>query len=98
MAILAAVVILSLVGWAIWRGQWGKYPRAKAGETLVVVGQFANYTGGVQGYNVADRLQKALKRELDAARLTDVRAAVWPEVIPDEAAARRCQAAPAQRW
>ena len=87
-AILAAVVILSLAGWAIWRGQWGRYPRAKAGETLVVVGQFANYTGGVQGYNVADRLQKALKRELDAARLTDVRAAVWPEVIPDEAAAR----------
>ena len=87
-AILAAVVILSLIGWTIWRGQWGRYPRAKAGETLVVVGQFANYTGGVQGYNVADRLQQALKRELDAARLTDVRAAVWPEVIPDEAAAR----------
>ena len=87
-AILAAVVVLSLAGWAIWRGQWGKYPRAKAGETLVVVGQFANYTGGVQGYNVADRLQKALKRELDAARLTAVRAVIWPEVIPDEAAAR----------
>ena len=87
-AILAAVVIVSLVGWAIWRGPWGKNPRAKSGETLVVVGQFANYTGGVQGYNVADRLQKALKRELDAARLTDVQAAVWPEVIPDEAAAR----------
>jgi tetratricopeptide (TPR) repeat protein/DNA-binding XRE family transcriptional regulator len=87
-AILAAVVILSLVGWAVWRGQWGRYPRAKAGVTLVVVGQFANYTGGMQGYNVADRLQKALKRELDAARLMDVRAAVWPEVIPDEAAAR----------
>ena len=87
-AILAAVAILSLAGWAIWRGQWGRYPRAKAGETLVVVGQFANYTGGVQGYNVADRLQKALKRELDAARLTGVRAAVWSDVIPDEAAAR----------
>ena len=86
-AILAAIVILSLAGWAIWREQWGKNPRARAGETLVVVGQFANYTGGVQGYNVADRLQKALKRELDAARLTDVRAVVWPDVIRDEAAA-----------
>jgi tetratricopeptide (TPR) repeat protein len=42
----------------------------------------------VQGYNVADRLQTALKRELDAARLPSARAVVWPEVIPDEATAR----------
>ena len=86
--ILAAVIVLSLVAWAIWRGHEGASPKARPDETLVVVGQFANYTGGVQGYNVADRLQKALKRELDAARMTDVQAAVWPEVIPDEAAAR----------
>jgi tetratricopeptide (TPR) repeat protein len=85
---LAAVVVLSLVAWAIWRGQVDKYPSAKPGEMLVLVGQFANYTGGVQGYNVADRLQKALKRELDASRLTTAQAAVWPDVIPDAAAAR----------
>ena len=86
--VLAAVIVLGLIAWAFWRGQEGKYPGARPGEMLVVVGQFANYTGGVQGYNVADRLQKALKRELDAARLTAVRAVIWPEVIPDEAAAR----------
>ena len=82
------MIVLGLIAWAFWRGQEGKYPGARPGEMLVVVGQFANYTGGVQGYNVADRLQKALKRELDAARLTAVRAVIWPEVIPDEAAAR----------
>ncbi len=86
--VLAAVVILSVAAWAFWRERGAAFPQAGPGEMLVVVGQFANYTGGVQGYNVADRLQKALKRELDAARLPSARAAVWPEVIPDEAAAR----------
>lgn len=86
--IIAAVAILSVAAWAFWRDREGRFPTAGPGETLVVVGQFANYTGGVQGYNVADRLQTALKRELDAARLPSARAAVWPEVIPDEATAR----------
>jgi tetratricopeptide (TPR) repeat protein/transcriptional regulator with XRE-family HTH domain len=85
--IIAVVAILSVAAWLIWRSRDSRYPIAGPGETLVVVGQFANYTGGVQGYNVADRLQTALKRELDAARLPSARAAVWPEVIPDEAAA-----------
>ncbi len=85
--IIAVVVILGVAAWIFWRDRAGRFPTAGPGETLVVVGQFANYTGGVQGYNVADRLQTALKRELDAARLPSVRAAVWPEVIPDEAAA-----------
>lgn len=87
-SLAVAVVILSVAAWTFWRGRDGRYPAAGPGETLVVVGQFANYTGGVQGYNVADRLQTALKRELDAARLTFARAVSWPEVIPDEAAAR----------
>jgi len=86
--IIAAVAILGVAAWLVWRGRDDRFPVAAPGETLVVVGQFANYTGGVQGYNVADRLHTALKRELDAARLTSARAATWPEVIPDEAAAR----------
>jgi tetratricopeptide (TPR) repeat protein/transcriptional regulator with XRE-family HTH domain len=86
--IIAAVAILSVAAWLIWRSRDGRFPVAAPGETLVVVGQFANYTGGVQGYNVAGRLQTALKRELDAARLPSARAAVWPEVIPDEATAQ----------
>ncbi len=73
------------------------YPQARPGETLIAIGQFANYTGGAQGYNVAGRVREALERELTADRLSAVRAAPWPEVIPDapaaQAVARRSGAA-----
>jgi len=69
------------------------YPQARPGETLVAIGQFANYTGGAQGYNVAGRVREALERELTADRRSAVRVASWPEVIQDataaQAAARR---------
>lgn len=87
-SVAVALIILGVVGRAFWQARASRYPVAGAGETLVVVGQFANYTGGVQGYNVAGRLQLALQRELDAARLPAARAAVWPETIADEATAR----------
>jgi tetratricopeptide (TPR) repeat protein/DNA-binding XRE family transcriptional regulator len=64
-----------------------RYPQAAAGETLVVVAQFGNYTGGAQGYNVAGRLGEALQRELAAAGLEDTRVASWPDAIGDEQAA-----------
>lgn len=60
-----------------------RYPRAATGETLVVVAQFGNYTGGNQGYNVAGRLNEALERELRAAGLQGARSAVWPAAVFD---------------
>ncbi|PKO21896.1 MAG: hypothetical protein CVU38_12270 [Chloroflexi bacterium HGW-Chloroflexi-1] len=86
--IAAGVVIVSVglllsVNWLRGRA----YPRASRGQTLIVVGQFVNYAGGGQGYNVAGRLQAALDREIQAARLTEVLAAVWPQEIRDREAA-----------
>ncbi len=63
------------------------YPVAGEGETLIIVGRFVNYTGGPSGYNVAGRVQAALEREIEAAQLTRVRVALWPEEIRDAVAA-----------
>ena len=67
--------------------QQAQYPHAASDETLIVVAQFGNYTGGAQGYNVAGRLSEALERELTAAGLKDARSAVWPFALTDAAAA-----------
>jgi tetratricopeptide (TPR) repeat protein len=64
-----------------------RFPSASTGETLLLVAPFANYTGGSQGYNVAGRVQEALAREIDAGRLSGVRAARWPQEIRDQASA-----------
>jgi tetratricopeptide (TPR) repeat protein len=91
-ALLALVLALTF----LWI-QRPDFPQARPGETLVAIGQFANYTGGAQGYNVAGRVREALERELTADRLSAVRVAPWPAVIPDasaaQAAARRSGAA-----
>ncbi|MCX6028692.1 MAG: tetratricopeptide repeat protein [Chloroflexi bacterium] len=80
---LAAILYL-----AFFRGRNDRYPSAAQGETLIVVGQFVNYAGGQQSYNVAGRVVEALKREVDAARLAETRVAAWPDPVGDEAAAR----------
>jgi tetratricopeptide (TPR) repeat protein len=73
------------------------FPVAGEGETLIVVGRFVNYVGGPSGYNVAGRIQTALKQEFEAAQLPGARVDVWPEEIHDEAmaaaVAQRAQAA-----
>jgi tetratricopeptide (TPR) repeat protein/transcriptional regulator with XRE-family HTH domain len=63
------------------------YPVAREGETLLLVAPFVNYTGGSQGYNVAGRVQDALTREIEAGRLSGIRAAPWPREIRDQASA-----------
>lgn len=84
-AVLLAVAILAV---AIWLTRSPTtYPVAGEGETLIVVGRFVNYAGGEQGYNVAGRIRDVLERESEAAQLAGVRVVVWPEEIPDEAAA-----------
>ncbi len=60
---------------------------AQPDETLVLLSQFANYSQGQAGFNVAGRLQEALQEEVATAALDDVRIAIWPAVIdsPDAA-------------
>jgi tetratricopeptide (TPR) repeat protein len=86
--LVAILVTAALGAWVYVAGSRNSHPQAQPDETLIVIGQFSNYTGGVSGYNVAGRLQEALERELDAGRLPDIRAEVWPRVIADEQAAR----------
>ena len=88
-AVVSLVVLAGILAVLTWQWRRGAgYPVAGRGETLILVGQFANYTGWGQGYNVAGRVQAALAREIAAARLDGVRAAVWPQEIHDEAAAQ----------
>lgn len=84
---VVALVILAVVAVRLARGS--AYPAAGEGETLILVGRFVNYTGGQQGYNVAGRLQAALEQEVETARLSGMRVAIWPDVIPHEVAAER---------
>lgn len=60
---------------------------AQPGETLILLSQFANYSQGQAGYNVAGRLQEALNEEMAAAALQGIRIEQWPEVIDSPQAA-----------
>lgn len=104
---LLLVTLLGLMavgGWALWQragqGSGAETGRLAApvvtpaapGETLVLVTQFANYTGKEVSYNVAGRLVEALARE-PAAQGAPLRLAIWPdEVRSREAAIRAGQA------
>lgn len=81
--LVVSLVAALLIAAAIFLALRPRYPQAAAGETLILVAQFGNYTGGAQGYNVAGRLAEALERELDAAGLRDARVAAWPAAVTD---------------
>ena len=81
MVIGAVLLLIAAAAAGFWLVRRAAYPHAGAGETLIIIGQFANYTGGAQGYNVAGRVRETLERELAADRLAGVRAAEWPAVI-----------------
>ena len=77
------------------------YPAALAGESLIVMSPFVNYTGGQQGYNVLGRLKDEIDNEVYAAGLSGVRAVEWPEQIssePDAEEASRRSAAVVVIW
>ncbi|HRJ45410.1 MAG TPA: tetratricopeptide repeat protein, partial [Caldilineaceae bacterium] len=63
-------------------------PLAAPGETLVIVGQFTNFTGGQVGFNVAGRIADPLHQEIENAQLSGVRVAVWSNPIRSEAEAQ----------
>ena len=74
--IAGVVVVLRLTGGP-------DYPVATAGESLIVIAPFANYTAGQQGFNVQGRLKGSIDREIASAGLNDVRTVEWPEAIAD---------------
>jgi len=92
LVMVGLVLLGALTAWLLFRPRT-VYPVSQGDETLIVAGQFANYTGGSQGYNVPGRITQALEREIAGARLANVRVAEWPEPIrsqdmADEVAAR----------
>ena len=76
-AIVVVVVILRL-------SAGPDYPVAAAGESLIVIAPFANYTAGQQGFNVRGRLKSSIDREIASAGLSGLRTVEWPEEIADE--------------
>ena len=61
------------------------YPAAAAGESLIVLAPFVNYTAGQQGFNVLGRLKDEIDREIRAAGIYGVSAVEWPKKIHREA-------------
>ena len=82
-AIVALAVIVTLVSWP----GGPDLPAAAAGESLIVIAPFANYTAGQQGFNVAGRLKDSIDREIAAAGLPGARTAQWPEALAGDGAA-----------
>ena len=78
--VIAVVVLLQVPGGP-------DYPVSGAGESLIVIAPFANYTGGQQGFNIRGRLRSGIDREISTAGLTGVRTVEWPVELsePDEA-------------
>ncbi len=77
LAVVAVVLALRFTGGP-------DYPVAVAGESLIAIAPFANYTAGQQGFNVQGRLRTSIDREIATARLSGVRTVDWPEEIADE--------------
>ena len=73
-AVAVGVVVLRLTGGPA-------YPVAAAGESLIVIAPFVNYTAGQQGFNVRGRLKNSIDQEIAAAGLSGVRTVEWPEEL-----------------
>ena len=59
-----------------------EHPLAQAGESLIVIAPFANFTGGELAFNIRGRLRASLDREIAAAELEGIRTEDWPEELP----------------
>jgi len=82
-----SILLLALIA-AVWFSSRTPLPVAAPGETLVIVGQFANFTGGDAGFNVAGRIADPLRQEAEQAGLVTVRVATWPEPIRSQTEAQ----------
>ena len=81
-AALVVVVAGGLVAGLVLRDTT-VYPEAAAGESMIVLAPFVNYTSGQQGFNIAGRLQEAVDTEIREAGLAGVRTVEWPKEIED---------------
>lgn len=82
--LLAALLLVALVAVNVLANRRAAYPVAAPGETLVVIAQFANFTGGNIGFNVAGRLVEPLAEELAAAALSNARVVTWPDEVRNQ--------------
>ena len=86
-AAVALLAVAAVIGASFAIGIQGRtpdHPVAVAGESLIVMAPFANYTAGQQGFNIQGRLKNEIDREVAAAGLSGVRTVEWPEVIAGE--------------
>ncbi len=63
------------------------HPVAGAGEALIVIAPFANYTAGQLEFNIRGRLGDSISREIAAAGLEGIRIDDWTETVPGHRAA-----------
>ena len=63
------------------------HPVAQAGEALIVIAPFANYTAGQLEFNIRGRLRDSIHREIAAAGLDGIRIDDWAETVPGHRAA-----------
>ncbi|MGB5052177.1 MAG: helix-turn-helix transcriptional regulator, partial [Caldilineaceae bacterium] len=84
---ISILVLLALLA-VVWVARREPLPVAAPGETLVIVGQFTNFTQGEIGFNVAGRIAEPLRKEIERAALTSVRVVTWPDPIRSEAEAQ----------
>ena len=63
------------------------HPIAEAGEALIVIAPFANYTAGQLEFNIRGRLRSSIHREIAAAGLEGIRIDDWMETVPGHRAA-----------
>lgn len=82
------LLLVAVVVAALWYLRQEPLPVAEPGETLIVVGQFINFTQGEIGFNVAGRVAEPLRQTFEEAALPGVRVAIWPEPIPSESEAQ----------
>ena len=94
--VLLAIGLAALLAWETRHADETPYassialgPTAAPGETLILIGQFANYGGEKLGYNVAGRLAEALRRQFEAAAMPDVRVQPIPDIIADQEQAEK---------
>lgn len=84
---VSLLLLLALLA-GVWLSRRAPLPVAAPGETLVIVGQFVNFSAGDIGFNVAGRIAEPLRQEVESAGLPGVRVAIWPDPIRSEAEAQ----------
>ncbi len=63
------------------------HPTAEAGEALILIAPFANYTAGQLEFNIRGRLRDSINQEIAAAGLEGIRIDDWIETVPGHQAA-----------